>query len=376
MTRIVSLLIGLGLLATACAPAAPSPTAAPSKPTEAPKPAAPAAAPAASPAAAAPAVPAQPAAATSAPAAAPGKLDTVTYSIPSPNGFHMPILVGVDQQVFEKRGIKVDMVASGSSGVAMTQAVLGGSLHFAPVTIATALAAQAKEPDLMMIMGQFVGVPYSIMTPPEIKSVQDLKGKTAGATALKVGGDIEAIRLMLGENGLKLEQDYTVVVSGGTAERIAALQNRSVQFEAQLEPQITQIKDMGFVELLRGSDIPALRTPVQVVLIAKKSWYQQNEDVAVRFVRGYLDTLAYIYDPKNKDDVLAVIQKEAKVEAGPANALYTRNVEQLQAYIKDCMITESAMASAVSLMKKLDIEAPDDPMRFVDMSLVQKASKL
>ena len=183
MVRMVSLLIGLGLLATACAPAAPSPTAAPSKPTEAPKPAAPAAAPAASPAAAAPAVPAQPAAATSAPAAAPGKLDTVTYSIPSPNGFHMPILVGVDQQVFEKRGIKVDMVASGSSGVAMTQAVLGGSLHFAPVTIATALAAQAKEPDLMMIMGQFVGVPYSIMTPPEIKSVQELKGKTAGAAA-------------------------------------------------------------------------------------------------------------------------------------------------------------------------------------------------
>jgi ABC-type nitrate/sulfonate/bicarbonate transport system substrate-binding protein len=362
----------LGLLAAACAPAAPSPTAAPSKPAEAPRPAAPAAAaqPAASPAAAAPA------ATTSAPAAAPAKLDTVTYSIPSPNGFHVPILVGVDKQIFEQRGIKVDMVASGSSGVAMTQAVLGGSLHFAPVTIATALAAQVKEPDLMMIMGQFVGVPYSILTLPEIKSVQELKGKTAGATALKVGGDIEAIRLMLGENGLKLEQDYTVVVSGGTAERIAALQNRSVQFEAQLEPQITQIKDMGFVELMRGSDIPALRTPVQVVLIAKKSWYQQNEDVAVRFVRGYLDTLAYLYDPKNKDDVLAVIQKEAKVEAGPANALYTRNVEQLQAYIKDCMITESAMASAISLMNKLDIEAPDNPMRFVDMSLVQKASKL
>src|SRR5215210_4338169 len=140
MVRLLSLLISLGLLATGCSQ--PSPPAAPA---ESAKAAAPGAAPAASPAAA-PA--AQPGAS---PAAAPRAGNTVTYSIPSPNGFHLPILVGVDKGIFDKRNVKVDMVASGTSGLAMTQALLAGSLDFAPITPATALSTEVKEPELMQI---------------------------------------------------------------------------------------------------------------------------------------------------------------------------------------------------------------------------------
>ena len=65
-----------------------------------------------------------------------------------------------------------------------------------------------------------------------------------------------------------------------------------------------------------------------------------------------------------------------RVESGPANALYSSNIERSQAYVKDGMITEAALAATIEMLKKLEVDVPDNPMRFVDMSLVQKASKL
>lgn len=390
--RTLGLTAGAGLLSLACQPAAPAPTpTAAAKPTEPPKPAAPAA-PAASPAAAPAASPvAKPAAspspspspAAAAPAApkpvqaAPGvpkDLLTYPYAITSVNGFHLPALLGVEKGIFEKRGLKVE-VSYMASGVAMGQAMLGGSVLSTP-QVPNVSWTMAKQSDVRVIFGMFKSNPYSVLTKMDIVEPTQLRGKVVGATAVKIGGDIEGIRLMLGQYGLKDGVDYNVVVAGGVAERLAALQTGSVQAIAQLEPQTTWMKEMGYRELVRASNIPLLKDVGGAWMTAKQSEYRAKEELFLRFVRGYLDVHEYMYDSKNKEAVIETASRLLKVGPGPATALYDRNITELGAYVRDLRIAEANVKASVEAIKLLGDPEPDNPMGVVDLSLLEKAQRM
>lgn len=377
----MALTIGAGLASLACQASPAAPTAAPPKPTEPPKVAEPTKPAEAAPSTSSgPAKPAAPAAAAS-PAAAPAPMQAAPavpkdllnfpYAITSVNGFHLPALLGVEKGIFEKRGVKVD-VATMASGAAMGQAMVGGSILASP-QVPNVAWTLGKQSDVRVIFGVFISNPYSVMTKQEISDPIELKGKIVGATAVKIGGDIEGIRLMLGSYGLKDETDYTVVVAGGVAERLAALQNNSVQAIAQLEPQITWMVDMGYRELVRASAIPSLRPTIGACMTAKQSEVRAKEELFLRFTRGFLDVMEYIYDPKNKDAVLEATSRLLKVDAHPAQALYDRNIVELKAYVRDGRVSDENIKASVDAVKLLGDPPPDNPSAVFDLSVLEKA---
>lgn len=353
-------------LFAACAPAAaPSPTAAPAKPTEgaaqaptssAPKPteAAKAAAPVAAP-------------------AAPASITKVSYACASINPYHIVAVVGTEKpDLMRKHGVEVDVVLAQNSPNAVN-ALVGGSVNVAAVTPEAVWPAQAQTPDVRQVIAVADGTPYALVVNPDIKKVSDLKGKSLGASAVRGGADTTAMQIILLENGLA-EGDYSIVQVGAVAERTAAMKVGTIAGCAQQEPQATQLREAGFVELDDAVNYPSLENVQTLVAIAKQSWYQANAETAVGFARAWVDVTRWLYDPQNKDELLGIMVRTMKVEPHAAENAYQRWwVTTQSAPLQPRVDPTKAAQHAENLKKVGNANLPSDFSRLIDNSLVEQA---
>jgi NitT/TauT family transport system substrate-binding protein len=201
--------------------------------------------------------------------------------------------------------------------------------------------------------------------------VAELKGKTLGVSALSGGADTTAIKIILNENGLT-PNDYTFVQAGAIADRTAAMKAKAVDALAQLEPQATLLRDGGFVEIDNGNNYPALKGVQSIVLLSKQNWYQGNPEIAANFVRAWDAVTKWIYDPANKDEVLAISKKTMGGTDKGVEGVYNLHVVG-KSVSQNLRINEKYMQQFVDNQKKVGAEnLPTDAMKYVDSSLVTK----
>jgi ABC-type nitrate/sulfonate/bicarbonate transport system substrate-binding protein len=313
-------------------------------------------------------------AAQSAPAQAKG-VSKVTYAYASVNPYHyVATVAGEKPDLAAKFGIQFDLLTTTNSPNAVN-ALVGGSVDVAAVTPDSAWPAQDKVPELKQVMAIADGTPYVLVGQPEIKKAAELKGMTLGASAVRGGADTTAIRVMLLENGLK-DTDYTIVQSGSVSDRTAAMKARTIQAVAQLEPQATLLRDAGFPEIDNANNYTSLKNVHSVVLLAKQGWYTGgNAEVAQNFVRAWDSITKWIYDPANKDELLAITKKTMSVTDKPAENGYNLHVGG-KSVSMNLRINEKYMQQFVDNQRRAGTEnLPTDAMKYVDNSLVDAALK-
>jgi ABC-type nitrate/sulfonate/bicarbonate transport system substrate-binding protein len=370
-----ALAVALPLL-NACSQSTPAPAPAPAKPTEAPKPAAPAAPAAPAPAAPAPAAasPAAAAPAQAAPAAV-GPVTKVSYAFASVNPYHIVTVVGTEKpELIKPFGIEFDQIITTNSPNAV-QALVSGSVNVASFTPDACWAAQDRGTDVMQIMGCADGTPYALIVTPEISKVTDLRGKTIGLSALRGGADTTAATILLKANGLN-PGDYTFVQAGAVADRTAAMKANQIQAVAQLEPQATQLREAGFKELDNADNYPALKNVQTLIIGAKKSWYEKETDVAYRYAKAYKAVTDWIYDPKNKEEVIKISERTMKVPTGPATNGYVLHIEKSQTPTRDLKLDVKKHTQFAQNLKDAGMEnVPTNVEKYLDLTFIDKALK-
>jgi ABC-type nitrate/sulfonate/bicarbonate transport system substrate-binding protein len=320
-----------------------------------------------------PPAPPTPAAAgqTTAPVAIHG-VTSVGYAFGNVNPFHWVALIGKERPELPGTfGIAFDLVTTTNVPNAMN-ALVGGSVDVAVVTPDGAWPAQDKAPDVKQLFAVGQGTPYVLITQPDIQQVADLQGQTLGASAVKGSPDGTALRFMLHEHGLK-DPDYTIVQAGTVADRTAAMKAGAIAAVAQLEPQATLLREAGFREIDNGNHYPSLKNVHALVLVSRQSFYQSKPEVAANFVRAFDAITKWLYDPANKQDVLAITKKTMQVGDGPAQNAYNLHIGQ-SVPAKDLHIKEVFMQQFVENQKKVgEDQLPTDPMKYVDFSLLDRA---
>lgn len=358
----------------ACAPATPSPTpaAAPTAAVAKPTAAAPAGQPAASPEAKPVASPAETKPAAAAPAAKPAQMETIHYANFPTNPFHIVVTVGPERGFFEKNGINLDLITV-SSGAAAAAAQEGGSMDLTTLATDVSILNQAKGSDITMVLGLASKPPYSLIVKPEFKTASELRGKTIGASSLKTS-DGYIVRKILEAQGLK-EADYAIVVSGTQPNRTKALEAGAIDATVTIEPEVSILKDKGFRELARAVDAPAFQHYHTISVAAKRSWAKANEEKLVRFMMGWLETIRWVYDPRNKAEVVRTLAAKMNIEEKYALAAFTTFAEDLKIYPVDGGIDAEDVRGVMKTMAELgDITEPlPEPTRFYDLSYVEKA---
>jgi ABC-type nitrate/sulfonate/bicarbonate transport system substrate-binding protein len=107
---------------------------------------------------------------------------------------------------------------------------------------------------------------------------------------------------------------------------------------------------------------------------AMKPWVTEHPNATRAFLSGYLASIAYLYDPANKQAVIDLLAKNAQVEPGIAEASYVWVTAG--AYPRDGVIASEVVPRTIALMKSagsLDASAPADLADLIDNSHVKAA---
>src|SRR3990170_4775869 len=216
----------------------------------------------------------------------------VVYPAPSPT--YLASWIAREGGHFKEQGLNVELIYI-PSGSLVIQAMLAGE---APIVFSGGRAlvnATLGGADLVMIAG-VVNVPaFYIMALPEIKTLQDLRGKRVGVTRIGSSTDF-TMRLVLRKIGLQHDKDVAFVQLGDLASQAAALGTKAIAAAAFVPPFNLKAKEVGaklLVDMARvGAHYP------HTGLVASRKYLQSPNDTVRRFLKGYAQGLRrLVVDP-------------------------------------------------------------------------------
>ena len=135
---------------------------------------------------------------------------------------HMPIWVAKDAGLFEKAGLNVEPVQI-RGGSLITLAIITGNLPFSGAGAESVIAARAAGGDVILLACPVDTDPVYLITRPEIKSPQELKGLSSAVT--RYGSTTHFyLRAALKHVGLNPEKDMLILQMGAGPEMALALE--------------------------------------------------------------------------------------------------------------------------------------------------------
>ena len=139
---------------------------------------------------------------------------------------HLPIWVAKDAGLFEKAGMNVEPVQiRGGSLIAL--AIITGDLPFSGVGAESVVAARAAGGDVILLACPVDTDPVYLITRPEIKSAQELKGLSSAVT--RYGSTTHFyLRAALKHVGLNPDKDMTILQLGAGPEMVIALDRGAI----------------------------------------------------------------------------------------------------------------------------------------------------
>jgi NitT/TauT family transport system substrate-binding protein len=196
------------------------------------------------------------------------------------SGFHIPSYVAMHQGYFKAEGLDARFVEL--TGKAQVTAGLAGKLDFVPIPSGGAQAALSGAP-IRYLVGESLKSQWVILTKPDIKKPEDLKGKTLGY-GRPGGAEYDEGSTVL-ELFFKMHvgRDYKVISFTDEAARIAALVNGDIQGALISAPRVPQALKAGLKVLLRTGDyIPRAGGTIW----AMKSTVDKNPETVKKFIRA------------------------------------------------------------------------------------------
>lgn len=201
------------------------------------------------------------------------------------NGSQAVPFIAKQAGVFEKNGLDVEIIRIGG-GSRVVQAMLAGEIRIAHASSASAVEANLAGADLVIIASTVNVATFRMVAAPNIKSVNDLKGKKIGIS--RFGGQTDTLtRFLLDRWRLDASKDVTLLQMGGGAETAAALVSKGVDAALLNPPLHLNMSDAGFHIL---ANLAEMGVPYMSGSIATtKSFIRSNPDIIRRFTRSLLE---------------------------------------------------------------------------------------
>jgi len=228
-----------------------------------------------------------------------------------PGGFNWPIWIAQEKGYFARGGIEVKLTNTPNSVFQLT-GLIDGKFDIAVTAIDNVVAymegqGEAKTestPDLTVFMGGDNGF-LSVVTVPDVKKIQDLKGRTVSVDALTTGYAFVLFDL-LKRAGLQ-RGDYKVEKAGGVLARWEAIKEKKHEATLLITPFDILAKAAGLNVLEYAID--AYGHYQGLVGAARRTWAAQHAKEVEAYIRGNIEGVDFLRDPKNKPEAIAILRK-------------------------------------------------------------------
>ena len=284
------------------------------------------------------------------------------------SGFHIPSYVAVDKGFLKAEGLEANFITA-TAGV-LVRATIAKEIEFTPIP-GGGSEAMLKGAPLVFFVGESLISQWTLTTTPDIKRVEDIRGKTLGLGRPGSADYSEMIITLSKHFNMQPGKDYKVISFTGEPDRIAALIQGSIQGGVLSFPHAARAEKEGMKILVRTGDyIPRLGG----TFLTHRDFLKEKREVAKRFTRGMIKAIDYI--KADKKGSMEVIQKyfeikDAKVVESIYNQVYDKySPEMPPDLIKDLFESRTTPELGWPQGKPLP-----DLNQFVDRTIVNEVLK-
>ncbi len=275
--------------------------------------------------------------------------------------------------LFSKFGLEVETENSANSQELRDKLAAGnGDLAYLAVDNAVAMVDLAHQ-DVIIVMGG-EGSQNELIAQPEIKSIQDLRGKTLIVDAPNTAYAVQLKKILL-LSGLQADKDYEIKPVGATPQRLIAMRENKSYAASMLGPPSSIIaKREGFVSL---ASVQESIGPYQAAgFFAERASARERHEALISFLAAIIEAQRWLMAPANKNEVLALLTKEAHLAPEVAAETYASSMTKPGGFAKDTAFDLQGFQNVLKL--RAEIEGswgghPPPPERYYDASYYHAA---
>jgi ABC-type nitrate/sulfonate/bicarbonate transport system substrate-binding protein len=231
-----------------------------------------------------------------------GRSINLAYTAPSP-GAYTGYWVALEKKFFEKYGLVPGKVVYISGATVAMASLLSGEIDVVLLQAAAPMNVRAQGGDATIFGATTNILPYYIFLRKGLQSVKEMEGKRAAVSRMGAGSHAGLVAFFR-QYGVDPEK-VTFVAAGDLASRVGSFLTGSVDLIGLSPPYQLPLLDQGYrvYKNLLDERVPW----AQVIIAARRSWLDNNQDLA----RAFLSAIAEggYYGPSHKDEAARIWKK-------------------------------------------------------------------
>jgi len=275
--------------------------------------------------------------------------------------------IAKDVGIFKKHGLDLETIFIDGS-VRGIQSLIAGDLGYTGAVGPAVINARLAGADIAIVQSQMNTLPYFIIGNANIKSPEDLRGRTAAVHIPGTSADF-AMRLALTKVGISYK-DIKAVTIGGAPPRLNATINGQTDFTIVSEGEKLQGEKNGLKVII---DMAKMKVPFQFnCSVATRKQIRENPDEVRRVVYALAE--AGHFFKTQKEAAIKIMQKYTRgLDRAVLEGAYAANYN---------FLVEDTYPTLEGLKQTLDVQALTDPRAgkfkaddFVDLRFVDDMKK-
>jgi NitT/TauT family transport system substrate-binding protein len=212
-----------------------------------------------------------------------------------------------EARLYEKYGLDAEVITMNGSGIS-SKALISGGIDIAPIATPTVIFSNLAGADMTILAHTLPGVVHALMVRPEIKRVEDLKGKKVAVSSFGSLTDF-LVRYIAKKKGLNPDRDVTLITTGGDPDRIVALSTGAVEGAALSHPAYGRAQKLGYSMLWDSAK--EMNYP-WIEITTRRAIVKSEREMIMNYMKAHLEGIALF--KKDREFGKKVIKKTLRVD--------------------------------------------------------------
>jgi NitT/TauT family transport system substrate-binding protein len=214
----------------------------------------------------------------------PAQLAKMTVGYGSISTNHFPAWMAKESGIFRENGLDMQLVYFRGGTTAM-MALLSRETPISEVAGPSIVSASLRGTDVVMIAGGVVTSDQWLVTRPDIKTAEQLKGGSVAIATFGSQADL-VTRIALQRLGLTSVKDVAIVQIGTIPERLSALEKGKVQAALLGITETLMAQKKGFYTLVSVS------IPYQAAGVATtRTFIRESPDIVRKYIKSQIEAV-------------------------------------------------------------------------------------
>src|SRR6202162_855136 len=266
-------------------------------------------------------------------------------------GKPMQFVIAERKGYFAKHGVSAETENIPCTDILRSNLANGnGDLAYLAVHNAVAMVELAHQDVVILSGGE--GSQNELMVQPEIKSLEELRGKILIVDAPNTAYAIQMKKILLAK-GLQAVRDYEMKPIGGTPQRLIAMREHKEYAGSMLgPPALSSAKREGFVSLAKVQDVIG---PYQAAgYFAQRKWALDNKENVENYLAAIVEAQRWLMDPENKQQVVDLWISDFHRPPEVAAAPYDSSVNAPGGFEKDVALDIDGFKNVLKLRAEIE----------------------